>query len=167
MHFLIISNHFGKIPLWLKETDFKRYTYTYNISAFHSAAQYFGLRMLFLLILINLFQTDLLVKLELIFVDVKFWVILFLSPSRVKRNCLTHTYTGPSKYWHFSSRLNCSTIEGFSTNEGFYLVKNNCTMGYEREIDLLINIVLKIWGPLGDISCIWDGRGWYSNILKF
>ena len=31
------------------------------------------------------------------------------------------------------------------------------TMAYEREIDLLMNIVLKIWDPLGDIWSIW---GW-------
>ena len=37
-----------------------------------------------------------------------------------------------------------------------------------REIGLLINIVLKTWGPLGDILLIWGGRGWYSKpFVKF
>ena len=32
-----------------------------------------------------------------------------------------------------------------------------CTMGYEREIGLLVNIVLKLRGPRGDIWCMWEG----------
>ena len=43
-----------------------------------------------------------------------------------------------------------------------------CTVVCYREIGLLINIVLKIWGPLGDILLIWGGRGWYSkHFVKF
>ena len=33
------------------------------------------------------------------------------------------------------------------------------TMGYEREIGLLVNIVLKLREPREDIWCIWGGRG--------
>lgn len=45
----------------------------------------------------------------------------------------------------------------------FIRVISSCSMGYEQEIDLLINIVLKIWEPLGDIWCIQGERGWYSK----
>ena len=44
----------------------------------------------------------------------------------------------------------------------------DCTVVCYREIGLLINIVLKTWGPQGDILLIWGGRGWYSKpFVKF
>ena len=59
-------------------------------------------------------------------------------------------------------------VLGKKTLPTVYVCNNQCTVVYYGEIGLLINIVLKIWGPLGDILLIWGGRRWYfKHFVKF